>query len=525
MGSTPILPFEYNQLRITPGALENDVTDEPGLGAVVGAAFRLENPIRAMWSYDGPSDMERLQKEEGYDSWTNVKGTWREPFFERYSGVFNTKAQLSLDAQIQRELEDRRTLHASGWPAYLTGLGVATLTDPTNLMPGGVFVRGAKVARAVGKGFVSGAAAGATAVGASELVLQNATETRTGVESVFSIGGGALLMGMVGATVSGVLTRAEVQGATRYLEELTRAERAPGEEAGEEALAALRAELTAAGAPVRAGAPPAVGAPAPVGGPLRAGAAGAEARVEATLDDLTMAGGPITRGLVGVTKWNPIGRNLTRTSAVARGVISRMIENPFIMRMHRERGRGPGTAVRPAGREPWCGTGRTRSPPKSSTFSRRLSGLSQGRRHAALQGVWRARLRWAAFTGPARRPVHRQGGGVCPRQAAQSAARQGGEHLPGRRHAHAAGRRPRRQCRQLLHRDVEAARHRGERRARFQGKLRPEDRATCWKKPSRGQDGRAIRRSVRRRERSTISAPPLTNTCSGWAISVSSSTR
>lgn len=59
--------------------------------------------------------------------------------------VYNGQAFDATISNIQREHRNEQVIAASSWPQYLTGVAASIVTDPTNLIPGGAFVRGGKV--------------------------------------------------------------------------------------------------------------------------------------------------------------------------------------------------------------------------------------------------------------------------------------------------------------------------------------------------------------------------------------------
>nr|WP_029924361.1 hypothetical protein [Ochrobactrum sp. UNC390CL2Tsu3S39] len=115
-----------------------------------------------------------------------------------FDKVYNDKSFDATLSNIQREYQNDRVIAASSWPQYLAGLAATVATDPTNLLPGGAFVRAGKVGYSATKSALSVGLAAGGAAAASEAALQSTQETRTPEESAFTVGGSVLLGGLIG---------------------------------------------------------------------------------------------------------------------------------------------------------------------------------------------------------------------------------------------------------------------------------------------------------------------------------------
>lgn len=185
-----------------------------GAGAVIGAAFRTENPIvSALTSFDydplKPFDPE-------YRPWDDVQGTEYEGFSDRFTGARDAADVAAMKSQINQELEDRRTLDAAGASGMMAQMGAAILS-PTTLLPGGALVKGAQGVK-IGLTGLSVAAWTGLATSIDEVMLHATQQTRTGEESAFAIGGSIILGGILGSGV-GALGKQEFKVAAQRAEQ------------------------------------------------------------------------------------------------------------------------------------------------------------------------------------------------------------------------------------------------------------------------------------------------------------------
>lgn len=176
----------------------------PGILEVMGAAMRRENPIGSYIANQTFGDgLDPFEIEEGFNTLDYVRKRWGDAFEaehgDRFLDVFNRRYADALKSQIDMEVEDRKTLDAAGGGGIAAEL-FAGLLDPTNLLPGGTAVRSAKAGKAIFGTAARTSAAGALAASVSEVALHGSQELRTGEESLFAIGGSAILMGAIGAS-------------------------------------------------------------------------------------------------------------------------------------------------------------------------------------------------------------------------------------------------------------------------------------------------------------------------------------
>jgi hypothetical protein len=300
------MPFdETSPLDPTPDRLNGLPAPEPGTLQTAGAAFRQENLIGSIVSSERlratlDGSFNRIDRD--YNVFNDLAGY--EDHADRFEHVFNPDAAKALKADIDRETRDRKVLAASGW----TGFGLtaaASVLDPTLLLPGGALVRGTRAGYALGKSAASVGTAAAAATAVQEAGLQASQELRTAGESAINIGGSAILGGLLGAGVGGVMTHLEARRATEVMNNAMR----PDFDAATDALHQELAGMTAS--------------------PQSAGAAAAPAD---TLDDLSIAGRAASKVAAATAQLNPVLRTLQSPSATVRSVASQLMENPVYLR-------------------------------------------------------------------------------------------------------------------------------------------------------------------------------------------------
>ncbi|QTN34674.1 hypothetical protein [Cognatishimia activa] len=188
---------EPGQLALREGLDLGEETQQSGLD-VLGAAFRQENPVVS--ALTGFSFDHSIDRDPEYRSWDEVQGTKYEPYADRLANSPNAEQTALALAQIDREIEDKTAIHEAGAWGNLAGFSAAILS-PTSLLPGGAVVKGAKGGVSIGKTAMTVSGANAAAIAIDELALHSSQQTRTGAETVYAIGGGVLLGGLLGAAV------------------------------------------------------------------------------------------------------------------------------------------------------------------------------------------------------------------------------------------------------------------------------------------------------------------------------------
>lgn len=303
---------------VTPGAVDLDhgsdaPVERPAWSSTFGAAFRQDNTVGAYFSRE-PID---TADEAGFNPWDAIKGSKYEEHWPSFADVHNSRAADARKRQIDRELDDQRTLAAAPWyksvPAELLAGGL----DLPSLIPGGAFVRGASGGISVARSALNvGLAAGVSSL-AQETALHGLQETRSTGESAFNVGASVFLGGLLGAGGAKLLSHGEWTKAVAALDhDLARAEPAvPGDEA--------RA-LPEGGA----------------GAPASAGAAVAE---PTSLEANSIAGKMAGATAAATSRLNPVMRALQSPSPVYRDVFNQAFENTVYLKKNME-----GVASEPA---------------------------------------------------------------------------------------------------------------------------------------------------------------------------------
>lgn len=212
--------FESDEPAISllalPEGLDLDPDQPDPTMSLMEAAFKRENPIGSLlsnddWRSDEPFDPD-------YRPWNDIQGTVYEGFSDRFLGVRNAKDVAALKAQIDTELEQRRTIDAAGGWGVLAEMAAGVLS-PSSLLPGGAVVKGVKGGVSIGRTAMSVAAWSAAATAMDELALQSSQEARTGAESAYAIGGSVILGGLLGSA-AGAMTRKAFDRAALSVEQL-----------------------------------------------------------------------------------------------------------------------------------------------------------------------------------------------------------------------------------------------------------------------------------------------------------------
>lgn len=288
---------DANAINLTP---VETTAPEVGVGDVLGAAFRQENVIGSLLSYQWAGG----EADPSFNAWDSIKGTDYEDYWDRFTGSRNSGQAEAMKRQIDMELSDRRTIAAAGGWGILASIG-AGVFSPENLLPAGTFIRGARLGTTVAKSALSTASYAALSTAAGELALQATQETRTAEESVFAIGGGAVLGGLLGGSLAGLFARQDFSRLGKALEADAKANDAADLAANERAVL----------------------------GPSDAGAA---ARPIATLEENTIAGRAAQIAGGAVRELNPVLRILHSPSAAVRDIGTRLFENPVYVKKNFE---------------------------------------------------------------------------------------------------------------------------------------------------------------------------------------------
>lgn len=258
------------------------------------AGFRQNSTVGSFLDYTGDlTQMDFGEEDPNFNVWASIEGTPYEGHWNAFTDARSSGQVEFIKARIDQEIDDRKTLEASGASGMLIGMA-AGLVDPTVLLPGGALVRSTKGGFTVIKtaGVVGGYAALGT--GIQELGLQSTQETRPLSQSATNIGTSFVLGAMLGSAGAAVMSRAERAQAEKFVEELF-----------------------------------------PVEGSISSkGASGGAAYVEgASLDDLTVAGADV-KAIAEFTQISPNMRANFRAVPEARETAQLLARNSLYQRMH-----------------------------------------------------------------------------------------------------------------------------------------------------------------------------------------------
>jgi hypothetical protein len=197
------MPFEPARTRENPIYALADPVSKPEQQApdfwseTIPSAFRIDNEVSSFMAQEGRASAFAFDPE--FNPLGDLKGY--EAFADDLVEAKNADHLAAMKADIDRELEDRRILEASGVKGFGATLAAGILS-PINLLPGGTIYRGGKLGFAAFKTAGSATVAGAAATATSELALHATQRDRTVEESLVAIGAGALLAGSIGGAVS-----------------------------------------------------------------------------------------------------------------------------------------------------------------------------------------------------------------------------------------------------------------------------------------------------------------------------------
>lgn len=183
---------------------------------VFGAAWRTESAIGSWLNGYSPDTGDSI--EEGFRPYEQIQGTPYEDHAERFVGVRNSGQLRQMQAQIDREIEDRKMLAESGGLGMVASMAAA-MVSPSVLLPGGQIVRGAKGGISIARSALSTGVAGGTAAALDEAMLHATQQTRTAEDSAWAVGGSVVLSGILGGAAGAVgRYRARDKGLGRVFE-------------------------------------------------------------------------------------------------------------------------------------------------------------------------------------------------------------------------------------------------------------------------------------------------------------------
>lgn len=295
-----------------------DDRPDPDFMDLLGAAYRQDNLIGSYFTDARRmiGDTKFYEVDNSFDPFENLTPDLEQHAIDgRFDEVYNRQAFDAVVSNIHKEEQDRQTLAAGGWTSFALS-GLAGVTDPTILLPGGAFVRAGKVGYSAVRTAISVGAAAAASTALQEVGLQATQETRSLEESAVAIGGSAILGGLIGMAGAKFLSHSDWTRLGKNLET---------ELAGDVENPAAAANII-----VR-----------------RMQAAGADVLDEASLEDLGVGGPRAAQAVAKATaalRINPGVETMFSPSRTVREVYGQLVDNPIYTQMQME-GRTLGAGV------------------------------------------------------------------------------------------------------------------------------------------------------------------------------------
>ena len=213
------MPFVDPQAKPVPGPIGRLPDPAPQGPApsfwseTVPAAWRTENTIGSAMAMgaDVPLMYRRDAINPDFDPFKGLEDTQYATHLDRFAFANSHEDVLAVKRQLDREIEDRKTLDRAGWSGMAAMFAVGAV-DPVNLIPvGGQAARIAKTGGSILKAGLATARAGLVSSTAAELVLQQTQLTRTPTEGVANIAVATFLSGVLGSSVGQVRKMAEAR--------------------------------------------------------------------------------------------------------------------------------------------------------------------------------------------------------------------------------------------------------------------------------------------------------------------------
>jgi hypothetical protein len=202
------------------GDLNNVGVDEPPADPTLletfGAAFRTQNTVGSFASSRGMPDSTLI--DEGFNPIDYIKDDPKySPYVEQFAGITNKKYADAKKLQIDRELQDGRTLAAAGKMGIVAQMAVGVPDALMSAAVGNEIGAGVRVAGIGSTALRAALGAGIDAT-VSEGALQATQATRTGEESALNIGGSILLGGALGTLAGRYLSSASTRALSSKIE-------------------------------------------------------------------------------------------------------------------------------------------------------------------------------------------------------------------------------------------------------------------------------------------------------------------
>lgn len=182
--------------------------EDPGIIAETGAMFRRHSEWKGIYDFVTGQDPYRelgsteryakLQEAKTYNAYDKLSDDLK-PYASEAFWVSNDEELALFEEKARNELKDDEIIAAGGLSTLFAGLLVGG-TDPSTLLPGGVIYKTGKGATVLANALKTGGMAAGIAA-ADEALLHQTQVTRSVEDSLFAVGGAALLGGALGAGI------------------------------------------------------------------------------------------------------------------------------------------------------------------------------------------------------------------------------------------------------------------------------------------------------------------------------------
>ena len=187
---------KYEYQRFIPSTEQEKAEDGPSAFDVVGSAFAQENTF-VNWAANGFEINKQFEPVKDYNPFDgDIEG------YELYADSFIESRSPEETNYLKSKIDDeayRRQVVSDGGGIGFTSTIAAGLLDPIYWPTYLVGLGQVRTAKSAGQAFAATAATGAATEIPAELVKQQLQETRTFEESAISVGGAALIGGLLGA--------------------------------------------------------------------------------------------------------------------------------------------------------------------------------------------------------------------------------------------------------------------------------------------------------------------------------------
>lgn len=192
---------EDTQNGMLPDTVPQEPQQQEGYLKQLTGNIIYSNPV-ASRLYLGAEDKEI--SDPSYDRFSQLKGTQWEPLMSHFIYADNDEEMTNTKYRLSQEMELTNTVMNSGWVGTV-GMFTGGLADPTLMVPVLGAVNKVKTAAQIGKLALSGVTGAATGMALSETALHQSQELRTPEQSAINVASAAVLGGVLGTAIGGVV--------------------------------------------------------------------------------------------------------------------------------------------------------------------------------------------------------------------------------------------------------------------------------------------------------------------------------